>query len=84
MGSRIKMPSQNRLHSEVKKKKKFVPHKIPRYLPGSVQNTVLVQDLIEYNKHRYKVMLVWKCLAFILVFYRFFQRKSESMTIHQI
>lgn len=56
MGARDKMKSQNRPPSQSKKMKKFVPAKIPRYLPGSVQNTVLVQDLIEYNKHRYKVL----------------------------
>lgn len=55
------------------KKRKFKVHKIPRYLPGSVQNAVLIQDLQEYNKHRYKVLWVYPTVDvfFLLIVYYF-------------
>ncbi|KAK4882397.1 hypothetical protein RN001_005716 [Aquatica leii] len=36
-------------------KTKFRPFQIPRYLPGQVRKTKLMQDLKDYNKHRYQV-----------------------------
>lgn len=42
-------------HPELKKR--FVPSKIPRYLPGQVKKVVLLKDLKLFNEHRYKVRI---------------------------
>lgn len=60
MNSRAKLTSKHRMLSERELKAQFKPCKAPRYLPGSVQNAVLLQDLVEYNKHLYKVFAAQK------------------------
>lgn len=44
-------------HEKDKKKPVFRPKQTPRYLIGSETKTVIARDLVEYNKHRYKVSI---------------------------